>query len=87
MARARRQDRVGFLRINIQVLKAILAEACRTLKYLHNAVTRKLPAIVTVRGIELREGGVLADVAPTTLDLLDIEQPEAMTGRTLRGLP
>src|SRR5437764_3082448 len=49
--------------------------------------TNPVPAIVTVRGIELREGGVLADVAPTALDLLDIEQPEAMTGRTLRGLP
>jgi 2,3-bisphosphoglycerate-independent phosphoglycerate mutase len=31
----------------------------------------------------LREGGVLADVAPTVLDLLGIPAPEAMTGRSL----
>jgi 2,3-bisphosphoglycerate-independent phosphoglycerate mutase len=32
---------------------------------------------------ELREGGVLADVAPTVLQLLGVEQPEQMTGRSL----
>jgi 2,3-bisphosphoglycerate-independent phosphoglycerate mutase len=31
----------------------------------------------------LRDGGVLADVAPTLLELLGLEQPEAMTGRSL----
>jgi 2,3-bisphosphoglycerate-independent phosphoglycerate mutase len=31
----------------------------------------------------LREGGVLADVAPTVLELLGLEQPPAMTGRSL----
>jgi 2,3-bisphosphoglycerate-independent phosphoglycerate mutase len=31
----------------------------------------------------VREGGVLADVAPTVLDLLGLEQPAAMTGRSL----
>ena len=46
--------------------------------------TNPVPAIVTIPGIELREGGVLADVAPTALDLLDIPQPEAMTGKSLR---
>ena len=41
-----------------------------------------VPAIVTDPGIELREGGVLADVAADrALDLLDIPQPEAMTGK------
>jgi 2,3-bisphosphoglycerate-independent phosphoglycerate mutase len=29
------------------------------------------------------DGGVLADVAPTVLELLDIDQPAAMTGRSL----
>jgi 2,3-bisphosphoglycerate-independent phosphoglycerate mutase len=38
---------------------------------------------VTVEGAELRAGGVLADVAPTALELLGIEQPDAMTGRSL----
>jgi 2,3-bisphosphoglycerate-independent phosphoglycerate mutase len=42
-----------------------------------------VPLIVTEHGFELRDGGILADVAPTALDLLGIEQPEAMTGRTL----
>ena len=31
----------------------------------------------------LRDGGVLADVAPTVLALLGVEQPEQMTGRSL----
>jgi 2,3-bisphosphoglycerate-independent phosphoglycerate mutase len=42
-----------------------------------------VPLIVTVEGLRLREGGVLADVAPTVLDLLGIPAPEAMTGRSL----
>lgn len=35
------------------------------------------------RTLELRDGGALRDVAPTMLALLDIEQPEQMTGRSL----
>jgi 2,3-bisphosphoglycerate-independent phosphoglycerate mutase len=42
-----------------------------------------VPLIVTVPGLDLRDGGVLADVAPTLLQLLGIEQPEAMTGESL----
>jgi 2,3-bisphosphoglycerate-independent phosphoglycerate mutase len=42
-----------------------------------------VPLIVTVPGLALRGGGVLADVAPTVLQLLGIEPPEAMTGRSL----
>ncbi len=42
-----------------------------------------VPLIVTAEGPELRDGGILADVAPTALDLLGIPQPEAMTGRSL----
>jgi 2,3-bisphosphoglycerate-independent phosphoglycerate mutase len=41
-----------------------------------------VPLIVTADVGELREG-ILADVAPTVLDLLGVEQPEAMTGRPL----
>jgi 2,3-bisphosphoglycerate-independent phosphoglycerate mutase len=37
----------------------------------------------TAGGRDVREGGVLADVAPTILELLEIEQPEAMTGESL----
>jgi len=42
-----------------------------------------VPLIVTVEGLKLRDGGILADVAPTVLQLLGIEQPEEMTGRSL----
>jgi 2,3-bisphosphoglycerate-independent phosphoglycerate mutase len=42
-----------------------------------------VPLIVTADVGELREGGVLADVAPTILGLLDQEQPHAMTGKPL----
>ncbi|HEV7770895.1 MAG TPA: 2,3-bisphosphoglycerate-independent phosphoglycerate mutase [Solirubrobacterales bacterium] len=42
-----------------------------------------VPLIVTAEGVSLRDHGILADVAPTALDLLGIEQPAPMTGRTL----
>jgi 2,3-bisphosphoglycerate-independent phosphoglycerate mutase len=42
-----------------------------------------VPLIVTADGLTLRDGGILADVAPTILELLGIEQPAAMTGRSL----
>jgi 2,3-bisphosphoglycerate-independent phosphoglycerate mutase len=42
-----------------------------------------VPLVVTVGGVALRDGGILADVAPTVLALLGVEQPEAMTGRSL----
>ena len=42
-----------------------------------------VPLIVTVPGLALAGGGILADVAPTALALLGIEQPAAMTGRSL----
>lgn len=42
-----------------------------------------VPLVVTVEDVALREGGVLADVAPTVLELLGLEQPPAMTGRSL----
>ena len=42
-----------------------------------------VPAIVTADVGELREGGILADVAPTILDLLGVEQPSEMTGEKL----
>jgi 2,3-bisphosphoglycerate-independent phosphoglycerate mutase len=45
--------------------------------------TSPVPLIVTVAGAELRDGGEIADLAPTVLDLLGIEQPAAMTGSSL----
>jgi 2,3-bisphosphoglycerate-independent phosphoglycerate mutase len=31
----------------------------------------------------LRDGGILADVAPTVLDLLGVDKPPEMTGESL----
>lgn len=45
--------------------------------------TDPVPFIAVGDRIDLRAGGLLADVAPTVLDLLRIEKPEEMTGRSL----
>ncbi|AZB44422.1 2,3-bisphosphoglycerate-independent phosphoglycerate mutase [Bacillus sp. FJAT-42376] len=45
--------------------------------------TNPVPVIVTKQGLELREGGILGDLAPTMLDLLEVDQPEEMTGKSL----
>ncbi|MBN2405938.1 MAG: 2,3-bisphosphoglycerate-independent phosphoglycerate mutase, partial [Coriobacteriia bacterium] len=43
-----------------------------------------VPLIAVAPGIvRVREGGVLADIAPSVLDLLGIDQPELWTGRSL----
>jgi 2,3-bisphosphoglycerate-independent phosphoglycerate mutase len=44
--------------------------------------TNPVPFIVTVDGVSVQDGR-LADVAPTVLALLGIEQPQGMTGRSL----
>jgi 2,3-bisphosphoglycerate-independent phosphoglycerate mutase len=43
----------------------------------------QVPIVVTVDDVTLSHGGMLADVAPTVLDLLGIDQPEQMTGTSL----
>lgn len=45
--------------------------------------TNPVPVIVTEKGSRLRDGGILADLAPTLLDLLNIEKPDEMTGNSL----
>ena len=42
-----------------------------------------VPFIVTSDAVRLREQGILADVAPTALDLLKIAQPPEMTGQSM----
>jgi 2,3-bisphosphoglycerate-independent phosphoglycerate mutase len=42
-----------------------------------------VPFVVTADVGSLRDGGILADVAPTALALLGQDQPEEMTGRNL----
>jgi 2,3-bisphosphoglycerate-independent phosphoglycerate mutase len=46
-----------------------------------------VPLILTAAGGDLRDGGILADVAPTALELLGIPQPAAMTGKSLLANP
>jgi 2,3-bisphosphoglycerate-independent phosphoglycerate mutase len=45
--------------------------------------TNPVPVIITKEGLELREGGILGDLAPTMLDLLGLVQPKEMTGKSL----
>ena len=48
--------------------------------------TNKVPLIVVGKEFEnkkLRDGGILADIAPTLLDMMGVEVPEEMTGKTL----
>ncbi len=45
--------------------------------------TNPVPCILVGAEGELREGGRLADVAPTILSLLELPQPDAMTGLSL----
>ncbi len=50
----------------------------------HTAHTANpVPFVVTLVGARLRGDGELADLVPTCLDLLGIEQPPEMTGRSL----
>jgi 2,3-bisphosphoglycerate-independent phosphoglycerate mutase len=45
--------------------------------------TNQVPLIVTKPGVVLRNDGILADLAPTVLKLLNVQQPEEMTGKPL----
>jgi 2,3-bisphosphoglycerate-independent phosphoglycerate mutase len=45
--------------------------------------TNPVPLIMAGQHLKLRESGILADVGPTILDLLNIPKPDAMTANTL----
>ena len=45
--------------------------------------TNPVPLVLTAPGARLRDGGSLADLAPTVLELLGRPVPESMTGRSL----
>jgi len=50
----------------------------------HTAHTTSLvPLTITDETVELRNDGILGDIAPTMLEYLDVKQPKAMTGKTL----
>ncbi|WP_416147149.1 2,3-bisphosphoglycerate-independent phosphoglycerate mutase [Salipaludibacillus sp. HK11] len=45
--------------------------------------TNPVPVILTDKQVQIREDGVLGDLAPTMLQLLNVNQPKEMTGKTL----
>ena len=45
--------------------------------------TNPVPLCVVGKDCELREGGCLADIAPTMLEILGLPQPSEMTGKSL----
>ncbi|WDV47089.1 2,3-bisphosphoglycerate-independent phosphoglycerate mutase [Clostridiaceae bacterium M8S5] len=46
--------------------------------------TNPVPCIVIGEGdVKLREDGILADIAPTLLDMMDEDKPEEMTGKSI----
>ncbi len=48
--------------------------------------TNPVPCLISLvdkHKIKLRNGGKLADISPTILDILNIDKPEQMTGKTL----
>ena len=48
--------------------------------------TNPVPVILVsedLKNVSLREGGVLADLAPTLLDVMNVAQPKEMTGKSL----
>ncbi len=42
-----------------------------------------VPFIIVGNNQSLRDNGILADVAPTILDLMKIPKPEEMTGKSI----
>lgn len=42
-----------------------------------------VPFIINRHNVELREGGILGDIAPTMLQLLHVSQPTQMTGKSI----
>jgi 2,3-bisphosphoglycerate-independent phosphoglycerate mutase len=62
---------------NADVMITEQGEPCTT------HTTNPVPLIVTKKDVKLREGGILADLAPTVLTLMELPQPAEMTGKTL----
>jgi len=51
---------------------------------IHTAHTTNIvPVIITDKKVTIKDGGILADVAPTILEYLGLEVPQEMTGKSL----
>ena len=61
----------------VLMVAPIALEICKKLK------TNPVPFILCGAGTELRADGRLADIAPTMLDLMGLEKPAEMDGKTL----
>ena len=73
-------------KMGMQLSLLIMEMRIRSLQMMGNLTahtTVPVPVIVKKKGLTLRGDGKLADVAPTMLDLLGIEQPAEMTGESL----
>lgn len=51
----------------------------------HTQHTTELVPLIYIgeKAVKVRSGGKLSDIAPTILALMDIEQPDEMTGKNL----
>jgi 2,3-bisphosphoglycerate-independent phosphoglycerate mutase len=49
--------------------------------------TNPVPFIVLDKHVKLRDGGILADIAPTLLELLQLDKPAEMTGTSIIEQP
>ncbi|HEV8461388.1 MAG TPA: 2,3-bisphosphoglycerate-independent phosphoglycerate mutase [Gaiellaceae bacterium] len=49
--------------------------------------TNPVPLILSASDVSLRDGGEIADLAPTVLDLLHLDHPKEMTGESLVNPP
>ena len=48
--------------------------------------TNPVPLVMVGHPGKLKDGGVLADLAPTLLEMMGLKQPEEMTGHSLLSL-
>ena len=71
----------------IETVEKIAKEHCvPAVSYTHLAHTTNPVPFILVNAdpsYTLREGGCLADIAPTLIELMGMEQPKEMTGKSL----
>ena len=76
-------ERSGFRSSAITTSLAPVKAACSSVKRLTTLNPVPVVLFQGPQGAALRDGGVLADLAPTLLELMGLEQPAEMTGSSL----